>query len=145
VQNSNTRGITANQLAALKFIRSTTSPEILLISNRHCYSGAISSQDCSPVWSAVSAYSQRRVLVEGYSYTWRSAGEPSEDVFWDRELLERNDRYYREGADADCSWLRARGAEYAFVDTRLKTVEPKALGEVVFARPSVAVVRLTCS
>jgi hypothetical protein len=115
---SNVRAISDKQIRALRFIRDNSSPTDIVASNRHCRSGSIATNDCYPIWFPVSAYAERRVLVEGFSYTWKTAGEASEDQFWDPQTLKLNDSFFSAPTKANCQKMANRGVRWIYVDRR---------------------------
>lgn len=58
--------ITADQLQAFSYIRDDTTPDVILASNRHCLSPTSDLPGCDSRYVSLSAFSERRVLIEGH-------------------------------------------------------------------------------
>lgn len=106
------------QLAVYAALHDAAAPEDLVMTNKHCQAGSIAAGDCDPRWFGVSAFAERRVLVEGWSYTKLSAGVPREDVYWQPELLRANDAFIAEPAAAGCRRFVDAGVRWVYVDKR---------------------------
>jgi hypothetical protein len=129
--------------AAYAALAAASDPDDLVMTNKHCQSGSVATRDCDPRWFGVSAFAERRVLVEGWSYTRLSAGVPREDVYWDPGLLARNDAFLAAPTPAACSEFVRAGVGWVLVDKR-EAWSP-LLAEVatpVLDTPSAAVYRL---
>jgi hypothetical protein len=81
--------ITVGTQAVGDYLRENSSSEDLLISNRHCV-GPEENNPCHARVFALSALSERRVLLEGWSYTTCPLEEPLINTFWDDELFSLN-------------------------------------------------------
>jgi hypothetical protein len=68
------------------YLKLNSSPEDLLLSNRHCV-GPIENNPCHARVFALSALAERRVLLEGWSYTTCPLEDPLINTFWDDELF----------------------------------------------------------
>jgi hypothetical protein len=112
--------ISADQVEAARWIRENSQPDDIVMTNRHC---------SHPTWEGcdsrrfhVAAYTERRVLVEGWAYTesWIRTAEvpqgPAFKPFWDQELLELNDRFLRAPDAPTAERLRDAGVRWLFVD-----------------------------
>ena len=70
----------------------------------------------------VAAYSERRVLVEGWGYTTSWVNSPEIEAhaaykpFWDQTLLEQNDVVFTAPTEENVERLRALGLRWLFVD-----------------------------
>jgi hypothetical protein len=83
----------------------------------------------------VSAYTERRVLVEGWGYTSENArmgaavpgrSYPNTLPFWDRALLRRNDAFLASPTRAEALALRRRyGVRWIFTDAASGPVSPQ--------------------
>jgi hypothetical protein len=124
--------ISADQVEAARWIRDHSRPDDIVMTNRHC---------SHPTWAScdsrrfhVAAYTERRVLVEGWAYTesWIRTAEvsqgPAFKPFWDQELLELNDQFLRAPDAATAERLGDAGVRWLFIDktvaysTRLKAL-----------------------
>ena len=77
--------------AVADYLRANSDPDDVLASNRHCV-GPEENNPCHARIFALSALSERRVLVEGWSYTTCPLSEPLINTFWDDELYQLNQR-----------------------------------------------------
>ncbi len=113
-------------LAAATWLRGHSDPDDLIATNSHTrLLGRAAAFDHRSFW--ISAYSERRVLVEGWAYiapevvglpsnelTNRSSGPP----FWDPERLRLNDEVFTHPTAANLAQLQRRyGVDWLFVDT----------------------------
>jgi hypothetical protein len=78
-----------SRIEAARWIRDHSSPDEVIATNAHCIQSG-------PGWCdarafSLSAYSERRVLVEGWAFAPRVAALGSWTPFWDQDLLRRND------------------------------------------------------
>lgn len=114
VADSETPGsIHSSQLEAYEFIRQHADAADSIVSNKHCYYGTIQTRDCDGRWFAAAAFSERRVLIEGWAYTPKGA-----DLDWVQDRLERNDDFYTNPSAAGRQALLDQGVGYVFVDKR---------------------------
>jgi hypothetical protein len=63
----------------------------------------------------LSAYAERRVLVEGWAFAPRVAGN-AYAPFWAPDLLRRNDEAFTAPTAQGLDWLRGRGVRWLVVD-----------------------------
>jgi hypothetical protein len=80
----------ASRVQAARWVRDHSAPDDVLATNVHCHRFDGKSRRCDPRSFWLSAYAERRVLVEGWAFAPRlvAAGTSS---FWDPDLLRRND------------------------------------------------------
>ena len=105
--------ITETQLAAFQFIRSQSTPADKVITNKHCLSGTLMDQNCDSRWFAVAAWTERRVLVEGWAYT-QNGTSPD----WVQNELDLGDRFISSPTVTDKRKLQSLGVKYVYVDKR---------------------------
>jgi hypothetical protein len=118
---------TADQRRAARFIRDHSDPDDVVTSNRHCVRPRMRVCESRRFW--VAAYTERRVLVEGWQYTARanatevrtSAYAPRTSPFWEPALLALNDGFYSRPTAAAARRLHELGVRWLFVD---RTVQP---------------------
>jgi hypothetical protein len=110
--------VDGGHLAVYAALHEAAGPEDLVMTNKHCQSGSVPAGDCDPRWFGVSAFAERRVLVEGWSYTKLSAGVPREDVYWAPELLRANDAFIADPGAAGCLRFVDAGVRWVHVDKR---------------------------
>ncbi len=113
------RPIPRGALEAGRWLREHSRPSDLVATSSHCHRMTLDGCDARHFW--VAAYTERRVLVEGWSYTTRtttvqdSAGEAV--PFWDSRRLVDNDAAFAHPSGAAVGRLRDRyGVRWLFVD-----------------------------
>jgi len=142
--------ISTGQILAARFLRKHSDPDDVVMTNRHCR--VRNPTVCDNRRFSVAAYSERRVLVEGWGYT-RRANEggngapgynPLSAPFWDPELLRLNDDFIRSPTAAAQRRLYALGVRWVFVDRtsgpRIQNLSPYAA--LRFENRTAAVYRL---
>jgi hypothetical protein len=77
-----------SRVEAARWVRDHSRPTDVLATNAHCLSGTGPTCDARSFW--LSAYSERSVLVEGWSFAPRLV-ESATGAFWDPALLDLND------------------------------------------------------
>ena len=112
--------LSSSQLRLLGELRERSDPGDLVATNKHCRRGTHADGSCDARWWAVSAFAERRVLVEGwsYDYTWTSSGTDNAEPYWDPALLRANDRLFADPDAAGCRVLVAEGVEWLYADKR---------------------------
>ncbi|MGS2641014.1 hypothetical protein, partial [Streptosporangium sp. LJ11] len=99
-------------LAAARWLRAHSGPDDLVATNAHCRWGRENPCDSSQFW--VAALSERRVLVEGWTYTsanmsrWRPGSLTEYLPFWDGERIRLNDAAFHAPSAAAIQRLRER-------------------------------------
>jgi hypothetical protein len=97
------------RVAAARWLREHSSPDDVVAVNTHCITETRGKCDARSFW--VSAYAERRVLVEGWAFTPRAtaAGAFKDGVlvdFWDPQLLALNDAAFATPTAATLARLR---------------------------------------
>lgn len=110
--------VTEDQRRVLEELRESSDPSDLVMTNRHCRTGSLDAGDCDPRWFTVSAFSERRVVVEGYGYSPFSAGSPVDDEYWDMQLLEANDSFLSAPSSHQCERFADLGVTWIYIDKR---------------------------
>jgi hypothetical protein len=108
---SNSGAIDKSQLAAYKFIEDHSAPNDRVITTKHCLAGT--GDHCDSRWFAIAAFSERRVLVEGWAYTQHGAS-PS----WIRKDLELSETFVSSPTVAEKHTLISLDVRYVYVDKR---------------------------
>ena len=151
--------VTAAGVAAARWLRDATDADTVIVTNRHCLDGGRfpgpgpEATRCEVLSFWVSAWTERRVLVEGWAFGHRAVQLEVQNgrtykrqPFWDQELLAANDGFFASPSRAEAAVLCARGARYAFLDRRfqpsLPTLGPVA--EQIYATTDAEVYRLPC-
>jgi hypothetical protein len=112
--------VSEGQMALLVELRELSDPVDLVATNKHCLSGSVAEGNCEARWWAVSAFAERRVLMEGwsYDYTWTSSGTDNLEPYWDQALLRANDGFIADPSPETCAVLVAEGVRWLYVDGR---------------------------
>lgn len=103
--------IPAGGIAAATWLRDHSQPGDLVATNQHCRTISRGQCDSRDFWLA--AYAERRVLVEGWSYTEKeleattlwTGGQLATSTFWDLPLLAQNDAVFSQPTAADVTGL----------------------------------------
>ncbi|GAA3024023.1 hypothetical protein [Streptosporangium longisporum] len=124
-------------LAAGRWLRAHSRPDELVATNAHCRWGMEEPCDGRHFW--VAALTERRVLVEGWTYTarntarWRPGMPTLHLPFWDAGLIGLNDAVFAAPTDDTVRRLRDRhGVRWLLADEHRGNVSP-GLGR--FATP----------
>jgi hypothetical protein len=151
-------GVSAKGVAAARWIRDHSAPDTVVATNRHCLvgqifpgSGPVTRCGVDSFW--VSAWSERRVLVEGWGFSSRALtaeienGRPYENQpFWDQPLLKANDGFFESPTREEAAFLCKRGARFALLDRRYQPDLPKLepVAKLVYSNSDAEVYRLPC-
>jgi len=111
--------VTVDQVRAARWIRDHSAVDDLVMTNRHCQ--APNTVFCDPRRFVLAAFSERQILVEGWSYTPRSeqASSGPRDIFvpyWHRDLLLLNDGFINHPDQQSADRLRELGVKWVLVD-----------------------------
>jgi hypothetical protein len=150
-QPSEGRPIAKGGIAAATWLRDHSDPDDRVATNSHCrriYQGKC---DNRHFW--ISAWSERRVLIEGWGYTETGLAAPLIGKtlyyflpYWRPELLADNDRAFRSPSKASLATLRDRyGVRWLFVDERFEPPSPELgrFARLRFHRDDTSVYELT--
>lgn len=113
-------------ITAARWLRDHSDPDAIVATNSHCRFPAPQRCDHRAFW--ISAYSERQMLLEGWSYTSRSAAEAAKQgksvpfmSFWDHELLMENERAFWQPTRARLDRLKkVHHVSWLFVDKRFR-------------------------
>ncbi|GAA2895273.1 hypothetical protein GCM10010517_59990 [Streptosporangium fragile] len=121
--------IPAGALTAGRWLRAHSTPDDVVATNLHCRLGYEDPCDGREFW--VAALTERRVLVEGWTYTaanmdsWRTGQVAEYLPFWDPERLRANDAVFRAPSAEAVRRLRdGYGVRWLFVNERLAGASP---------------------
>lgn len=109
-----------DQITAARWLRDHSDSDDVVATNRHC--GAPDWQNCDSRRFFVAAYTERRVLVEGWAYTrsWSEAPEvelgKAFKPFWDSDKLRLNDSFLETPSGAEARALYEEGVRWLYVD-----------------------------
>lgn len=114
--------VTEGTREAGRWLRGHSDPDDLIATNAHCLPARYT--QCVNLHFAVAAYTERRVLVEGWGFTHRSHQLAKEQgtwmgfvPYWDREKLAANDAVFQTPTVAGAGLLRSRyRVRWLFVD-----------------------------
>lgn len=106
-----------DQVRAARWLRDNSDADDVVMTNRHCTSPM--DDPCDSRRFHVAAYTERSVLVEGWSYTptwWQSELPKKMRPFWDERLLRLNDDFLSDPTAAGARRLRELGVDWIFID-----------------------------
>jgi hypothetical protein len=131
--------IPADGITAARWLRDHSSPADLTATNLHCIPVPSQPGVCDPRHFWVSAFAERRMLVEGWEYTTPasaySATHRRRDrslPFWNQPILDANDAAFATPTPATVDRLRQLGVRWLFADT--STADAAALGRLATLR-----------
>ncbi len=131
--------VPAAGIEAARWLRDHSGPDDLIATDVHCIPIPKQPDKCDSRHFWVSAYTERHVLVEGWSYAWTpvaAANQPGSDQrvapFWDPALLAANDLAFTDPSAASLGALRATGVHWLFADVAATNVD--ALGRQAHLR-----------
>jgi len=143
--------LTDDAVRGARWVRDHSSPGDVVATNRHCYTRE-GGGGCLAVSFWVSAYTERRVLVESWGYAGRTLAETEDgDVpyarlpFWDPQRLADNDRVFAEATPTATLHLAERwGVRWLVVDRRYAPTSPDLsdVASLRYSGPDVAVYEL---
>lgn len=116
-----------SRIEAARWTRDHSSPDDVVATNVHCLS--ITNGYCDPRSFWLSAYAERRVLVEGWAFAPRVAALGL-GPFWDQDLLRRNDEAFTAPTADGLRELRERHDVRWLVVDRSVGVESPDLGRL---------------
>lgn len=127
--------VSRDQIEAARWIRDHSSIDDMVMTNRHCTTPTAPQDGCDSRRLVVAAFSERQMLLEGWTATPRSTelapkGRGSITIaYWKPELLALNDGFIAQPDAVAAAKLSAMGVRWVFVDfTRphAGTLEPFA-------------------
>jgi len=137
-------------LSAAAWLSHHSSPDAVVATNSHCMFPAPRECDHRAFW--ISGYTERQILLEGWSYTSRSAALAAKQgtsvplvAFWKPDLLRQNDEAFsaptRRGLDR---LRRQHHVTWLFVDKRFPVdlARLRRLADLRYSNPDYAVFRL---
>lgn len=119
----------AGGVAAARYVRDHSGTDDLFATNAHCVSHITPACDARAFW--MSAYAERRAVVEGWGYT--STANKSAPIttaaalvpYWDSTLLTINDAVFRHPSrEALARLMRLHPVRWLIVDTRFPVALP---------------------
>jgi hypothetical protein len=147
---SKVRQIGTGGIVAARWLRDHSSPDDVVATNSHCLFPAPSRCDHRAFW--IAGYAERQVLVEGWSYTSRSAELAAKQhrlvqymSYWRPRVLRQNDRAFAQPTRQRLAALRRdHDVRWLFVDKRFRADLPalERLADLRFENKDYAVLEL---
>jgi hypothetical protein len=125
------------------YLKGVSNKNDLIATNRHC-AGLEENQTCTARQFALSALSERRVFLEGWSYTTCPLSEPILNKYWKEDSWKVNQDFFISPTTENFEVLRKSGVDWFVVDTTRPSVsnyEPFA--ELVKTSGSVSLWKVT--
>jgi hypothetical protein len=126
---------------AARWLRANSSPNDLVATNAHCLSD-YEPPDCDNRHFAISAYSERQVLIEGWGFsakTHEHAEETGKNIifagYWDPKKLADNDAAFSSPSAETVGRLRDQyGVKWLFVDDSSLVIAQSSLAQFATLR-----------
>jgi hypothetical protein len=121
-----------------KYLQDNSDKIDLIATNRHC-AGPDENQTCTARQFALSALSERRVLLEGWSYTTCPLAEPILNKFWKEDFWKLNQDFFSNPNSKNWESFQKSGVDWLVVDsTRPSATNYKEFAELVKTEGSVS-------
>jgi hypothetical protein len=108
--------VTVGTYEIAKYLKKESDKNDLIATNRHC-AGLEESQTCTARQFALSALSERRVFLEGWSYTTCPLSEPLLNKYWKEDSWRINQDFFLTPNDASFEILRKSGVDWLVIDS----------------------------
>lgn len=99
-----------------KYLRDNSDINDLLATNRHC-AGIEENQTCTARQFALTAISERRVFLEGWSYTTCSLSDPILNSYWRSDSWKSNQVFFLNPNEQTWNLFKDSGVKWLVVDT----------------------------
>jgi hypothetical protein len=103
------------------YLRKESNKNDLIATNRHC-AGLEENQTCTARQFALSALSERRVFLEGWSYTTCPLADPILNKYWKEDSWRVNQDFFITPNPENFEVLRKSGVDWFVVDTTRPSV-----------------------
>jgi hypothetical protein len=103
------------------YLRKESNKNDLIATNRHC-AGVEENQTCTARQFALSALSERRVFLEGWSYTTCPLAEPILNKYWKEDSWRVNQDFFITPNNENFEVLRKSGVDWFVVDATRPSV-----------------------
>jgi hypothetical protein len=103
------------------YLRKESSKNDLIATNRHC-AGLEENQTCTARQFALSALSERRVFIEGWSYTTCPLAEPILNKYWKEDSWRVNQDFFITPNPENFEVLRKSGVDWIVIDATRPSV-----------------------
>jgi hypothetical protein len=125
------------------YLRKESSKNDLIATNRHC-AGLEENQTCTARQFALSALSERRVFIEGWSYTTCPLAEPILNKYWKEDSWKVNQDFFIAPSPENFEVLRKSGVDWFVVDaSRPSVTNYEPFAELVKTSGSVSLWKVT--
>ena len=121
-----------------KYLQDQSNKNDLIATNRHC-AGPDETQTCTARQFALSALSERRVLLEGWSYTTCPLSEPILNEYWNEDFWNLNQDFFINPNAQNWELFQKTGVDWLVVDsTRPSVASYQDFAELVKSEGSVS-------
>jgi hypothetical protein len=121
-----------------KYLQDQSSKNDLIATNRHC-AGPDETQTCTARQFALSGLSERRVLLEGWSYTTCPLSEPILNKYWNEDFWKLNQDFFINPNAQNWELFQKTGVDWLVVDsTRPSVASYQDFAELVKSEGSVS-------
>jgi hypothetical protein len=108
--------ITLGTASIAEYLRKNSDPNDLIATNRHC-AGIEENQTCTARQFALSALSERRVFLEGWSYTTCPLAEPILNQYWKEDNWKLNQDFFANPTSENWNTFSKSGVDWLVVDS----------------------------
>jgi hypothetical protein len=108
--------VTVGTYEIAKYLKKESDKNDLIATNRHC-AGLEENQTCTARQFALSALSERRVFLEGWSYTTCPLSEPLLNKYWKEDSWRINQDFFLTPNDASFEILQKSGVDWLVIDS----------------------------
>jgi hypothetical protein len=121
-----------------KYLQDNSNKNDLIATNRHC-AGPEENQTCTARQFALSALSERRVLLEGWSYTTCPLAEPILNKYWKEDFWKLNQDFFITPNIQNWEVFQKSGVDWLVVDaTRPSAANYEEFADLVKSEGSVS-------
>jgi hypothetical protein len=130
--------ITVGTAKIAKYLQDNSDKNDLIATNRHC-AGPEENQTCTARQFALSALSERRVLLEGWSYTTCPLAEPILNKYWKEDFWKLNQDFLINPNSQNWDLFQKSGVDWLVVDsTRPSAANYNEFADLVKSEGSVS-------
>jgi hypothetical protein len=130
--------ITVGTEKIAKYLQDNSDKNDLIATNRHC-AGPEENQTCTARQFALSALSERRVLLEGWSYTTCPLSEPILNKYWKEDFWKLNQDFFITPNNQNWELFQKSGVDWLVVDaTRPSAANYNEFSDLVKTEGSVS-------
>jgi hypothetical protein len=130
--------ITVGTAKIAKYLQDNSDKNDLIATNRHC-AGPEENQTCTARQFALSALSERRVLLEGWSYTTCPLSEPILNKYWKEDFWKLNQDFFITPNNQNWELFQKSGVDWLVVDsTRPSAADYNEFADLVKSEGSVS-------